>query len=123
MDTIITDPVSVSKVERIRAPQIYMTNPWWPDENTFHPNAEISFNSEKLLLLDGVVTAALPAPPVIRNVMQVIGDYVTFTSPITGQPMTIFVADFAVALASFYCKWYAADRVPAKSDESSSTTP
>lgn len=105
MEVIVSSPKSVTVVERIRAPQIYITNPW--QEVGVHPLSEISFNSEKLQFIDGAVNTALPASPVIRRIVDVLGDSVTFTSPITGKEQTLFVAEFAEALAAFYCKWYA----------------
>lgn len=108
MEVIISDPVNVVKTERTRAPVISISNPF--QEVGVHPLAEISFGSERLQFLDGVQNAALPAPPVIRRIAAVVADSVTFTSPVTGQTQTLYVAEFSEALAAFYCKWYAADR-------------
>jgi hypothetical protein len=108
METIISDPVAVQKVERIRSPIISISNPF--QEVGVHPLAEISFGSEKLQLLDGVVNAALPAPPVIRRVIAVMAETVTVTDPATQQTITISTLGLAESFAAFYCKWYKADR-------------
>jgi hypothetical protein len=109
MDAITSDPVSAEVSYRTRAPVTSITNPWL-DENSIHPNAEISFVSEKLQFLNGEKNAVLPAPPVIRKVVSVLGESVTFVSPVTGQEKTLYGADIAAALTKFYVKWYGEDR-------------
>jgi hypothetical protein len=104
MEYIISNPVTVEKIERTRAPQIYITNPYVGD------TGEISFSSERLVLLDGQPVAALPAIPVIRRVNAVVADMFTVTDPVTQQSVTISVAGIAEAIGAAYCRWYAADR-------------
>ncbi len=102
MEAILSDPVSTQRQVKTRASQLIITNPAVGDIN-------IRFRGENLLLLDGVPTAPLPCPDVIRNLMGVVTEVKTFTDPVTGQEVTVSVGGLADVIVKCFCDWYRED--------------
>lgn len=102
MEAILTDPENVQRQIKTRASQLIITNPAVGDIN-------IRFKGENLLLINGVPTAPLPCPDVIRNLMGVATEIKTFIDPVTQQEVTVSVGGIADVIVKCFCDWYRED--------------
>lgn len=112
MPDIITDPVTVVKTVKTRAPFISISNPEGTDADPF-AGKSIDFNCSHVLKLDGETVAAVNGPDLPSNVVRQLGavgaETVTFTDPVTSQVVTLSVAGLALSIETLFAKWYAED--------------